>query len=402
MSALLAASLVLGLGQAQPSAKLALYPDPEAGAIVVQAFVKGTPRRSAHDAAVWEVMCNSLLEGSQELSAAQLRDYGSQAGYSPRVVVMPDYFMLEFTVPAGAIDLAGQLIETTLLRPRFRDEQVMEVTRRLMAKPKEPFYDALQYEAAEFGRIKPAQVSQLHQLCVRPENTTIIFGGSFSADQAQKEFDRRFKSWKMGRAPHQWLKEGGLVDRTKRSGRISSYEIYGNPMTLATPFSGSRMLATIALGVGKESSMFRILREEMGWSYVQEGLLWPTAKGWEPRLIMLKTGEGDAAFVAKMRELLLADIEKWDGETLARAVTLGKASLRREVPYSPFWLSASGPMQFSLSDRTAWRGYLTMIGSGQAGTELLSDALGNVDLELLKKSGKELLDDGAGRMISGS
>lgn len=59
-----------------PTAKLVEMPEADSGMIVMQAFVRGIDARTAHDAAVWDVLGHSLLEGTKELTAIQLRQYG--------------------------------------------------------------------------------------------------------------------------------------------------------------------------------------------------------------------------------------------------------------------------------------------------------------------------------------
>mgnify|MGYP002377462067 CR=1 FL=1 len=383
-----------------PTAKLVEMPEADSGMIVMQAFVRGIDARTAHDAAVWDVLGHSLLEGTKELTAIQLRQYGGQAGYPPRVQVMPDYLMVQVVVPKNGLDLAGQLVESLILRPRLRDESIAEVVRRRQRVLPDPFYDALITEARDYASVTGDQVRTAHQIIFRPENVSVIVAGEFEVGAGAKELTRRFGKWHVERPLPMGRAVPGVPVRSSRQTAISSYELVAPTLTPATAFSGARILATIALGVGKDSTMFRVLREELALCYIEEGLLWPTRKGWEPRFILLQARPGDVAVLNQMKDALQKDVATWNEETLQRAMTLAKASLRTSVPFSPFWLSPAGPMEKSLVDRSAWRGYLTMAGSGGVDAELLADAVGQVDLETMKEQALKMLDEADGRMIS--
>ena len=169
--------------------------------------------------------------------------------------------------------------------------------------------------------------------------------------------------------------------------------ITGQPLTPASSSSAARLLAVFALGVGKQGALHRVLREEMGLSYLQQAVLWPTNKGWSPRLFMVrKTEDGEAKYAAIMRDALLKDIESWDEGTVLRAQAMAKAAFTRNLAGSPIWLDHEGPMAQSLADRCAWRGYLEMVGSGALREEVLLGAMQNVDLDQLKEQATAYLD----------
>ncbi|MEZ5163748.1 MAG: hypothetical protein R2688_08350 [Fimbriimonadaceae bacterium] len=183
---------------------------------------------------------------------------------------------------------------------------------------------------------------------------------------------------------------------------VSSFEFRGKAFTPATPFSGSMFLATIALGMGKGSTLWRVVRQDMGLSYVQEGLLWPTVDGWVPRFIVLRgTEESEVELFAKMREKIVADMDSWDESHLIRAQALAKASLERGSDLSPFWIAPDEPIQPSLEDRCAWVGLLELTKTGSVGMKTLSSALENVDLETVKDQAKKMIESAEGVYING-
>ena len=140
--------------------------------------------------------------------------------------------------------------------------------------------------------------------------------------------------------------------------------------------------------------MFRVLREDLGLSYMQSAVLWPTKNGWAPSFIMVRaTEEGEGKYATLMRDALMKDIETWDETSLKRAQAMAAAAFNRSLSFSPIWLGPDGPMEPTIFDRCAWRGYLEMVGSGTLREEIMVDAMNNVDLDQLKKEAKAMLEE---------
>jgi hypothetical protein len=175
---------------------------------------------------------------------------------------------------------------------------------------------------------------------------------------------------------------------------VSTFLLRGKVLTPATEGSAARLLAVFALGVGKEASMHRVLRERLGLSYFQGAVLWPTKDGWAPCFVMVRrTRNDEAKHATEMKDLLAKDVESWSEASLVRAQAMAVASFERNLSISPMWLDATGPRGLSLEDRCAWRGYLEMAGSGALREEVLVGAMKNVDLDQLKSAAKALLEE---------
>ncbi len=383
-----------------PAPKTAELVDANADTVVVQAFVPA-PEMGARDAAAWRVLGRVLLLGTREFSRDQVMRYGSQAGLAPVVVTMPDFMRVEFVAPKGGLSVAGELLEAVVKRPILPELDIRESTARLLGTHRQAWSEALWPVVPAWESVRVEDVRSLYARAFRPERVTFAVGGAIKPGEGIAEMAKRFVKWSVQRPPRARY-DLPVKPMPAREEPVSTFELRGEAVNPATPNGSATMLATFALGVGKEGAMFRVLREQMGLSYRQEALLWPSATGWVPRLMVARRARPDeAGTVGAMREALLADVAKWDENARVRALAMAEASVLRQMPLNPFWLDAGGPMGDNLSDRTAWRGYLTMVGSGAVDERLLLDSMRNVTLEQMQAAAKSLLEGASATVVAG-
>jgi hypothetical protein len=158
-----------------------------------------------------------------------------------------------------------------------------------------------------------------------------------------------------------------------------------------------KLLAVYALGVGKGSAVFRVLREREGWSYRQEAFLWPTPKGFRTRLLMATDLPNDD-WPKAMRAALRADVEGWTDADLKRATGLAKAQMVRGIGPDPFYLTPKGPA----GETPAGQAFETAYWHGKAGRALdearLASQFELVRLDELKETALDMLDRAIGRV----
>jgi hypothetical protein len=346
------------------------------------------------EAAAWQVLGRVLLEGTIEYTPQTLRDYGSQAGVSPSVTVMPDFLRLQIVVPRGGLSLAGDLTFSVLTRCALREEDVAKATTALMAEEKTPWVAAMTGLDYRYDRLRAGDVRAVWTRALRPENLNFVVGGAIDPGAGAQELKTRFERWTPVRDPGPLRADGAAKPKISHLGPVSTFLLSARTMTPASTASAAKLLAVFALGVGKESSMNRTLRERAALSYLQGAVLWPTSQGWEPCFTMVRrTTDDEAKYATEMRDMLLKDVDTWQEPALLRAQAMAEAAFARNLSISPIWLSSSGPMGASLMDRCAWRGYLEMVGSGALREEVMVGAMKNVDLDQLKDQAKALLQE---------
>ncbi len=370
-------------------------PEPRSGLVVYQAFVTHQAA-GREDAAAWEVLGETLLRGTKDYLAGEVAVLGSQAGFRPKVVTMAGYLRLEFVALAGQEEQVVKVLAQCLTEPRFRDDQVEEAKAKLTAKGWDPFEQALQVYDLEYSKVTADQVKALWKASFRRDSIKLYVGGDVEVGETARVLARFTREWEpLRRVPPGGRAQAPILPPTSLAG-TGAYELRGEAMTPSSTFAAARFLATVALGVGKDSTMHRVLRNEKGWGYVSEGLLYPSEKGWVPRFVLLRDGEEGVGLLEEIRKAMIADIAGWDGQTLQRAVVLGRASLREGLPWSPVWLDSGSPMRADVVDRTALLVYLDMVGAGGVSPSLWAGTLENVDLETLKGQATLMLEKASG------
>ncbi len=372
--------------------KVLEVPDESDRNLHLTVFIKA-PHLKEKESNVFRVMAGTLLQGTEEYSRQDLMKFGGQAGSLPEVKLSRDYAQLEMTMPADGADLLFQLAESILVRASLSDEGVDVSKSHLIKEP--PSLIQLSLEPYEWtpSVVAASDVKISFARFVRPENVVFVLGGKLKNGQAKKDLLERFSEWRPGPRPKAPRYEKELKPVTATESAVSIFEFSGRPLTPATPFSGVQILATFALGAGKDCTLWKVIREQHKWAYRTEAILWPTADGWIPRFfIFKKTSPEDEGFPNVAREAILKDVDAWDEDTLTRAKVCARASLTRDFGLSPLWLSPDGPKETTLRDRMSWRGYLEMIGSGALDEKVLADAMDEVDLLGLKVQGKKLIE----------
>lgn len=383
--------LLLASQQTVPVRVLELVEDSQL--VVVQAHIKA-PKMTEREAAAWQVLGRVFLEGTIEYTPQTLRDYGSQAGLPPSVVVMPDAIRIQFVLPKTGLALAGDLMFGVLTRPALREEDIARAIASLTTETSAPWVAMMGGTNFRYDRLRQGDVRAIYTRAVRPSNMNFVVGGGIEPGAGVQEIQSRFERWTAPRDPGPPRVDGQPMPIVSWPEPVSTFALSARPMTPASVASAAKLLAVFALGVGKTSSMHRVLREEHALSYMQSAVLWPTAEGWVPTFIMVrKTEPEEAKYAIQMKDLLTKDVDTWDATTVSTAQALAEAAFTRNLANSPIWLEPDGPMTQGLIDRCAWRGYLEMVGSGALREDVMIGAMRNVDLDQLKAGAKALLDE---------
>lgn len=375
-------------------------PRQDARVVVVQAFVKGGPRATEYYAA-WRLLGSMLLDGTDVYTRLDLMRYGSRAGIAPRVDVYPDFMTVTLVAPEGGLDLAASLMESLLKEPTLEQERFLQLAQALAHSEPSPWQAALAPYSRPFGSVKHRDVLDAYAWAFRPENVVISVGGRFEPGAAARTFGERMATWTPGRKPPRFGSGVTSKPLSALTTEAAAYDFLGPPFTSADSMARS-LLAVVALGVGRGSAMHRVLREREAISYAQEAMLWPTADGPRPRLLLLHApSNADPELPAKVIAWLRADVERWQESDRDRALAVTEAVLNRPDGWQPIPLPVSSIGDRRLALQVCWRGYAAMFGWG--GNELgsLLEDLRHVNVTDLQASAKEILDQLVPRMVPG-
>ena len=241
-----------------------------------------------------------------------------------------------------------------------------------------------------------------HRIC-RPENAWLSVGGSIKPGEVEEFWVSKNEDWKPGKAPSAPYDRTPAMPILSTAGIEGAYELHGKEFPGNDPAIAQRLLAIIAIGSGKGSAMFERLREGRGWSYRQEAVLYPTANGFVPRLIMA-SGDKMAPIdlIKGMREELLDAVNAWTDADLARARGMAEGILLRGVEMSPLYFNSYWPVTTSLDDETFLSGYWLMKTGRQWDPNKLVGQMGLLTLSELKESALDIINGASSGFILAS
>lgn len=367
---------------------------PDSGIVTLQALVRA-PGLSGPETAALRVLGPWLLAGSREFTPRQIRDFGSQAGWAPRAEVFPDWMRLEFVAPPGGLGVLATLLESILRRPSLDERDFPRVRREAMARHDDPWGQALWGLESPVETVDARRVRALAQRVLRADRVILVVGGAVTPEEVDREVRRRFSDWLPPRGEPEPHAEQALP-RARPKAPVTVLELAGEPFHPAGEAEAARVMALFALGVGKDTPLFRSIREEDGAAYQVAAILWPSVSGWRPRLLVAQIAREDPdSELERIRRRLREDVARWGEETRVRALALAEASLKRGLVVSPFWLSPDGPFGPDVVSRARWMGYMALVDSSASSPEELLARLARVRLEEMRDEASEFLDRAA-------
>lgn len=372
--------------------KVVEIPMPSAEFVVLQAIVPA-PGLSGKDRAALAVLGEALLDGTQEYTRNQFYQYASAAGVPPIVEVLPDHLRIQIVLPKDGLGVAAGLLESLVRRPSLRDEEVLRRLGRRAAVTPSIWAQALDPTQPDFNRVKPADVRELHLRLFRPEHVQFAVGGGFGAGVGEKALRTVFEGWQPKRVPKP-APDPPAKPLWLRRPLVATFELRTDPIKLTDTRLPSLILAAFALGVGKDGSMHRVLRDANAWSYRQEAILWPTLEGWQIRLILAQAAaDGQQGLPEAVRKALHADMSTWTEDSRTRAIAMAEATLTRSVEISPFWAGPHGPVPAGSIGATYWGAYSALLGNPSFSQAGLLEAIRSVTLDELKGAAGEMLTE---------
>ena len=396
-------SAILALALAQPGQfRINEVPVPSEKLIVMQAWVKA-PDLPSDEAAAWKSLPDVILSGTTTYTGTEIRRLASPAGFPASVVAYPDMVRIQVVATQGDWQNAARVFASLYFEPSLRQSDVDTSVKGLVAKRTSPYGFASDPRVLDFEKVNEQLVRYVWRKHAQPANTEFVVYGGFEPGTVGPFIQQELRQW---RQPERATVRRGTspapIAETMVGG-VSAYRIVAKPLTPSMRFSSARLLATFALGAGKDCTLWRVHREKLALTYLAEGSLFPTLDGWQPTFTVLRTAEpGSNQTLFTVFSALTEDIDTWSEQTLVRAKLLAKASLTTGHEASPFWLTPTGPMPVGPLQAASWRGYLSLTGATAIGPARWAEMLDVVDLETLKSQAKEMLQESDLRVVSGS
>jgi hypothetical protein len=318
---------------------------------------------------------------------------GVTRGRPIRFSLMPDHVRLSLTVDGDDATPAINLTESLLRRAVLRQDDIDKVG------PPQPDYwmAAIDPWAPTTGRLSQEEVRALYRKLFVPANLTVVVAGAGAGQKAISDWNRRTVGWNAPRVRQRWTPPDPQKQFTENPAGIETLTLVGKTIAARDPALPTYILALIALGSGKESLLHRVWRENNGWSYRQESILWPVPDGWQPQLVAaMPNVPADAA-----KKAVLSAVANWQELDRTRALGMARGILTGGVRFSPLYLSPNGPLGQDLADRA----YLEAYWSWKTGTDWDADKMlnlmGMIKLDELKQTATDMVKNAGPRVLPG-
>lgn len=367
-------------------------PDKDTETVRIEALVK-LPTLSPIQRSLLDGIAGVFPCDTATFSKGQINDLSGRVGQRLRATAMDDYLRLSYEVLAPDVLTGLSMVASTLREPTLTTSQIDLSLQALRSRRLGYWESALKLNPFLQPKYSERDITNLKTLVFRPENVTVAVVGNFTPGAPTQRWQELEMLWTPGRLPAPERGADPLVKPPQSvESNLSVLEFRAQPILAKDASLPTRLLALVALGNGKGSSLFRIAREKLGWSYRQEAVLSPTESGFLPRLLVVESQDEVSSHDPEaLRKALLEDIVAWTDDDRKRAIGMAEASLVRGAGPSSLYFLPSRPVTTGWEDR----GFLTAywrLKTGEAWNPYqLIGKMGFVSLEELKQTALELV-----------
>ncbi len=305
------------------------------GASVTTQAIFPLPELGAKDRTALIQVVELWRGGTQVYGRSKMREM--LGGVIPTLTIGESFLAISTTTSPEFAEAAKTLLASFITEPNVLPEELDGAKK---ATVKDPFLEGLdKFEPNPVGLTRE-KVRELATRILRPERMICTVSG-FASPLVVPTVPRQYFDLTTEK-PIRWGTKGkGLMQ-------------WVGPEFTPVDTNLHAFFASIAmLGIGKGSTLFSSVREDLRISYRQEVLIQLGEKGFRPRLtIATKELPTDDQNGEKVKAYLLDKISKWTEQDLERAKGCWKALMETDFPFSPFitdrFLTPSAPTDRSL------------------------------------------------------
>lgn len=348
----------LALAASLQSSRIFEVPLPGERFVCVQ-VVAPLPAVGPRTRAALEVLGECIAEGTREYTPGQLLAFALQGGDRIRCTVSSDTVRVKITLPREQLSHAAALLESVVRRPSLDPDTVARATREFEFAQSDPWALAFLESDPNFKELRSGDVEEVRRRFLHSGNLWISAAGGFKSGEARDILEKRFDAGPEDPVPHPFVDGAPVVPQGKGTVRISMLVAPTiPPRDVSLP---EALLAVYALGVGKGSSMHRVVREHLGLSYRQEALLRGVPDGFSPRFAYARAARAeDADELERVRKALLEDVQGWTEKDRLRALGIARSVLAGRLPLDPVSVDAHGPAPMGIEGRAFLAAYWPM------------------------------------------
>lgn len=363
-------------------------PDPSRDAVSMEILIPcldgfGEPI-GAKDRDDMEVMLNAMAERSLDFSRAQVLTITN--GRPIRVEMTA--IGARISVAADDLTDAMKVVTSMIVHPPFEPDDLAATADRLMRRPREGWSRANDPLTHGYRALKSHQARLLYERVFHPERMVFAIGGKFTTSDALRLWDAKADGWS-GSRPIEGYFDITPIASEPTPGLYTRDLAQVRSSNLAHPeSSAARILAAFAIGAGKDSTIFRVIREKLSLAYRAELAFVAQPNGVTPRLVFASTQTVEmSAVIAALRE----DVQSWNATTRDRAIAMVESAWRFDGPEDILTLTG-----------TIDRGYASKLFRAAAWVKLTGlkfdseawlAAMNAVDADAMKAAALEMLND---------
>lgn len=366
-------------------------PDETADFVTIQAIVR-VPALSEKHRNLLRIVGGSLGEETESFTKAQIADIAGRVGGRLRVWVSNDHLRVSmYAVPAD-LRTAIAMVGSVLKEPVLRRENLQSISDDLQSRRYSFWRQALDLTPFRLPKYETRDLDWLRTTVFRPEAVTLAVAGRFTPGQASQKWQEILEDWHVGRLPRPEPDQVRTTDDVKIGSSLSLIELRGPAFSATDANISTKVLALIALGTGKDSSLFRIGRERMGIAYRLEGVLTPDPAGFIPRLIVARSQSADLGKSAEeLKVALMEDVKDWSDAARTRAIGMAESVFVKGGDFNPFYFGLERPITRELGDQAFLTAYWQMKTGTPWNPYQFVGRLGFVELTDLKQEAETFL-----------
>lgn len=374
--------LCLTLQTAKPC-ELIEVPSPAESKITLEAYVRLPELSNAHLYVLTKATAAAVRQTSK-FPPRSVRAVFSP-GYGPRYSVTGNGIRIGFTVEPDNWKTGLSLMQSILTEPVFLSDLDREPDATVKS-PIDRFYQIGDVFKRDFN---PRGVLPMWYSLVNSKTVTVAISGPFATGEPTKRWESYASGWtNSGRNNLQVNTKTEFPPARNTDDRIVMLE----SASLQEPIAPLTLAATI-LGVGRDSILFRLCREEMKISYQQEAIVLPDRKNWRLRVgVFTDQKNTDPVVLLKLKDELKKSINALSESDVQRALGAAKGALQYQQRTLPIIIGNPGELPSDPASRLhfdlVWR---TIEGKRFEPSSLISD-MNTVGLEKVKSLLNRFID----------
>lgn len=367
--------------QATRSASIEVVPSGDASVIRADIFVrrkKGGPL----DDAVENVLGELIGEGSADYGAFDFRELTGDSGFPLMVETVPAGIHIQFGIRSvDQASLAG-MVENLLEKTSISDDAVAKAVQRIQHRQPSIREQLFSPWALPYGDIRTFNAVDAYRRQFQPQNISITLSAAPQYASLASEIKLALSNYPAA-SGQGWKPDPLPYKLAASTSDVLPAAVLGSPVLPKSPDFPKFMLAMICLGAGKGSLIWKGLRLDKRWSYLQEADLIPEPEGLAPVVFFMDAASDPDVLKkqAQMQDLLLDMAGKLTQADLERAQAYSQSVFDRGYGMSPLHLLSKNDPPDALYLDSLWRSY----GADDPHLAALADAMKSVTLDQLKE-----------------